>query len=66
MALSNCEILEQYIDDPRGESCLALGFSSEENPIHIVCGKNPSGHLIIVTVYIPEIPKWRDPYKRNK
>lgn len=24
--LSNCEIIEEYSDDPRGESCLALGF----------------------------------------
>jgi len=64
-ALSDCEIIEQYPDDPRGESCLTLGFTPEETPVHVVCGKNPSGHLILITVYIPAMPKWKDPYTRN-
>jgi hypothetical protein len=61
-----CEILEHYPDDPRGESCLALGFTSERIPVHAVCGRNPAGHLILITVYIPTMPKWRDPYTRNR
>ena len=65
-ALSNCEILERYSDDPRGESCLVLGFNQDGNPVHIVCGKNPSEHLFVITVYIPKMPKWKDPYRRNK
>jgi hypothetical protein len=65
-ALLDCQIIEQYPDDPRGESCLALGFTPEETPIHIVCGKNPSEHLILITVYIPTMPKWRDAYTRNR
>jgi hypothetical protein len=64
--LSNCQIIEQYPDDPRGESCLALGFTPERRPVHVVCGKNPSGHLILITVYIPAMPKWRDLYTRNR
>ena len=65
-ALFDCQIIEQYPDDPRGESCLAVGFTREGIPVHFVCGKNPSGHLILITVYIPTMPKWRDPYTRNK
>ncbi len=65
-ALSNCKIIEQYPDDPRGESCLVIGFTPEKLPVHVVCGKNPSGHLILITVYIPTMPKWRDPYTRNQ
>ena len=65
-ALSNCEIIEQYPDNPRGESCLALGFTPERIPVHVVCGKSPSGRLILITVYIPTMPKWRDPYTRNR
>jgi hypothetical protein len=64
-ALLRCEILENYPDDPRGESCLALGFATDQNPVHIVCGRNRSGHLILITVYIPRLPKWKDPYTRN-
>jgi len=65
-ALSNCEIIEQYPDDPRGESCLALGFTTARRPIHAVCGMNPSGHLILVTIYMPTMPKWKDAYTRNQ
>ena len=65
-ALSSCTIIEKYPDDPRGESCLAVGFVSPRLPLHAVCGKNRSGHLIFVTVYIPAMPKWRDPYTRNR
>jgi len=36
-ALLNGEILEDYPDTGRGESCLVLGFS-DDIPIHAVCG----------------------------
>lgn len=65
-ALSNCTIIESYPDDPRGESCLAAGFVSPRMPLHAVCGRNSLGHLIFVTVYLPAMPKWRDPYTRNR
>ena len=65
-ALSNCEVIEHYQDDPRGESCLAMGLTLEGIAVHIVCGKNPSEQLILITVYITTTPKWRDPYTRNR
>lgn len=64
-ALSDCKIIEQYPNDPRGESCLTVGFSPDGIPVHIVCGRNPLEHLVIITVYIPTMPKWKDPYTRN-
>ena len=64
-ALTSCEMLEQYPEDPRGESCLAIGFVNNR-PIHFVCGKNRAGHLVLITVYIPSLPKWKDPYTRNR
>jgi len=36
-AVLNGEILEQYLDTGRGESCLILG-SVKDRPIHVVCG----------------------------
>lgn len=36
-AILNGEILEEYSNDPRGPSCLILGYSKMK-PIHIVCG----------------------------
>jgi hypothetical protein len=64
-ALMHCEIIEAYPDDPRGESCLALGFVHGK-AIHVVCGKNRAGHMVLITVYIPSMPKWKDPRNRNR
>lgn len=65
-ALLDCKIIEEYPNDPRGESCLVVGFTTENIPIHVVCGKTSSGNLIWITIYIPTMPKWRDPFTRNK
>jgi hypothetical protein len=64
-ALLDAEILESYPEDPRGASCLALGFSKGQ-PIHVVCGRSKSNWLLIITVYIPREPKWRDPRTRRR
>ncbi|MBV6452284.1 MAG: hypothetical protein MHPDNHAH_03040 [Anaerolineales bacterium] len=64
-ALMRCEIIESYPEDPRGESCLALCFVGER-PVHVVCGRNRAEHLVLITVYIPTMPKWKDPYTRNR
>ncbi len=61
-ALLNGEILEQYPDTGRGESCLILGYSSNL-PIHIVCGWRGE-RVAIITVYIPGPPKFIDPKTR--
>ncbi len=62
--LRSCEMLEQYADDPRGESCLALGFSGGQ-PVHVICGKTRQEKLFLITVYIPAEPKWKDPRTRG-
>ena len=38
VAVLSGEIIENYPEDKRGESCLILGYSNVR-PIHIVCGK---------------------------
>ena len=64
-AISNGEILEDYSDDPRGQSCLILGYS-KNRPIHIVCGFSPEKWIRIITVYLPKMPKWIDEKTRTK
>ena len=64
-AIYNGEILEDYPDDPRGSSCLVLGYS-KNRPIHIVCGYTPIKWLRIITVYIPKLPKWIDERTRSR
>ncbi len=47
-----CQVIEHYPEDPRGASCLRLGFTELDLPIHTVCGISLPDMLIIVTVYI--------------
>lgn len=64
LALTSGQILENYSTDPRGKSCLILG-EAHKRPVHLVCGKNRSGQLVIITVYLPAMPKWKTPTERN-
>ncbi len=61
----NGEILEEYSDDPRGPSCLILGYSKTK-PIHIVCGYDPAKWAKIITVYVPKRPKWINARTRQR
>jgi hypothetical protein len=68
-AVQNGELLEEYPNDPRGWSCLVLGYTAAK-PIHVVLGWAPSrrgdiGVLRIITVYLPRPPRWRDPRTRG-
>ena len=63
-SILNGRILEEYEDTGRGESCLLVGFANSGKPVHIVCGYSGSS-LIIVTVYIPTLPKFKNPYERG-
>ncbi len=62
-AILNDEILEYYPDTGRGESCLVLGFVNGK-PIHIVCGWRRES-VVVITVYIPKPPKFKDPWTRG-
>ena len=54
------KIVEDYPNDPRGESCLILGFTKQNKPIHIVCVIENSAMLVIITVYRPDPDEWID------
>ena len=57
-------ILEQYADTGRGDSCLIAGFALEGKPIHVVCGRRGSS-LVVITVYVPKPPKFKNPWERG-
>jgi hypothetical protein len=63
-ALLNGRIIEQYADTGRGESCLLVGFTDAGKPVHVVCGRLRMA-LVIVTVYVPTPPKFKNPYERG-
>ncbi|MBM3134592.1 MAG: DUF4258 domain-containing protein [Chloroflexi bacterium] len=62
-ALLSGEILEQYPDTGRGESCLVVGFAGGI-PIHIICGWHGE-KIALITVYVPRPPKFVDPWTRG-
>ena len=63
-SIINGTILESYPNDKRGNSCLMVGFTNEGKPVHSVCGKNGE-MLVVITVYIPTPPKFKNPYERG-
>ena len=64
-AILNGELLEDYLDDPRGHSCLMLGTAQDGRPLHIVLTILAQiEQVLIITVYIPSLPKWLDPRTR--
>jgi hypothetical protein len=69
-ALVQGEMLEAYPEDSRGEGCLVLGYAGAK-PIHAVLGwASIKGEdeviLRIITVYIPQPPKWHDSRPRGR
>jgi hypothetical protein len=63
-AILNDDVLEDYPDTGRGESCLILGFVNSK-PIHVVCGWRRE-LVVVITVYIPKPPKFKDPWTRGR
>jgi len=52
------EIIEDYPQDKYGPSCLILGFTETERPLHLQCSY-PSRFLIkIITLYEPDPDLW--------
>ena len=63
-----CEgtIIEPYPDDPRGPSCLILGFSRQGRPLHVVCGRLKGDEILIITAYEPDSKEWEADWKTRK
>jgi len=63
--LASGEVLEEYPGDPRGSSALVLGHTDDGTPVHAVCAFDPSGTLLIVTIYEPRLPRWLNERTRS-
>ena len=59
------EVIEDYPDDPRGHSCLILGFGDNGRPVHVVCAPKTE-YLAIITAYLPDPDEWNDDFKVRK
>ncbi len=59
------ETVEEYPDDPRGESCLLLGRGSLGRRIHVVCAPKPD-YLAVISAYLPDPQRWLPDYKTRR
>lgn len=59
------EIIEDYLEDKRGHSCLMFGYSHKARPIHVVCSPK-NEYLGIITAYMPSIDKWESDFKTRR
>ena len=63
-ALFNGEVIEEYPEDARGESCLVL-HAGGNRVIHVVCSPK-SEYLAIITAYLPAPEQWSTDYKTRR
>ncbi len=57
-AIKTGEIIEDYPNDKYGPSCLILGFTDNQRPIHIICSYPARPLIKIITVYEPNPAEW--------
>ncbi len=66
-ALIHGEIIENYPDDRPLQSCLILGYSEKERPIHAVVAADITDRMLwVITVYIPDPDEWDSEFRRRK
>ncbi len=64
--LNGADVIEEYHENKPFPSCLILGFTRSNKPIHMVFSVNHGGKtVIIITVYIPDKEKWEDSFRRR-
>jgi len=56
--------IENYPTDPRGHSCLLLGFDENTQPIHVVCSPKDE-YLAVITAYRPDPEQWSWDFRRR-
>jgi hypothetical protein len=56
------ELIEDYPEDPRGHSCLILGFGQNGRALHVCCAPKDE-YLSIITAYIPDQEVWSNDLK---
>ncbi len=58
--IENALIIEDYPDDKYGPSCLILGYTKSDRPLHIQCGYSGDHIIKFITLYQPDPELWID------
>lgn len=53
-------VIEEYFDDKYSPSCLFLGFTGADRPLHILVSLADTDLLRVITVYEPDQAEWID------
>jgi len=66
-ALNAGEMIEDYPEDQPYPSCLVLGRTLMDRPLHVVCAPvSTERRLIVITTYQPDPARWEADFKRRK
>lgn len=65
LVIEHGEIIENYLEDARGHSCLMLGYGDTGRVIHVVCAPRED-YLAIITAYIPDKMEWSVDWKTRR
>jgi hypothetical protein len=63
--VSKGDLIEDYPQDPRGHSCLVLGFGDSSRAIHVVCSPKDD-YLAIITAYLPDPAQWSEDFRGRR
>lgn len=63
--ITSGEIIRQYEDDTPFPSCLILGISTHNTPIHAVVSTD-NEYIHLITAYYPDTSKWESDFKTRK
>lgn len=61
----NSQIIEEYPNDKYSPSCLLLGFTTLNRPLHIQVSLMETPIIKIITIYEPDELKWINYSKRR-
>lgn len=64
-AAGNAEFIEDYPDDKYSPSCLILGFTKQNRPLHIQVSFADTPMVRIITLYEPDSEEWIEFKKRR-
>ncbi len=63
---AQANIIEDYPDDKYSPSCLLLGFTQANRPLHILVFLEDIELVKVITVYEPDPNIWIDDYTRRR
>ena len=63
--LRRARLVENYPEHKRGPCCLVCGRDEAGRYLHVVCTTTLE-IAVIITVYVPKLPKWETPLMRGR